>query len=360
MITTDSDDFSWLKPECLTPCVKAYFLSNSASLDCRLSLGMTIGGRAGVPHPLASTDALGWERIQRMEKYRTRKNFHVQRETPQIVKANWYKYDETGINPTTACESGESYYFYDAVGNVVGVLEDTGDFYRWEMDAFGNDLPGGNDFLPMDQPGPKEHLTGKMFDTATGLYYFHARWYDPEVGRFVSRDPVIQWGNSPYEMSRNNPISFIDPDGAMDYLPRTDETPICSKKDLRDEWDLIKMRARDGNTTNNSSKWRSCGQRSSVIAKAVSSRHGDLCCYDVAEITRKKFFPKEINVIDKHTVTVVKVKSKPGTSWDHIYNTVIDDWQFGITPATGWGRLIYYWNRSFWAEYDYLDQIIFH
>jgi len=49
------------------------------------------------------------------------------------------------------------------------------------MDAFGNDLPSGNDFLAMDQPGPKEHLTGKMFDTATGLYYFHAKWYDPGV-----------------------------------------------------------------------------------------------------------------------------------------------------------------------------------
>ena len=106
----------------------------------------------------------------------------------QIVKCKWYNYASDGQNPTSCCDSGEYYYFYDALGNVNGVLDDGGHYYRWEMDAFGNDLPSGNSFLAMDQPGPKEHLTGKMFDTTTGLYYFAARWYDPEVGRFVSVD----------------------------------------------------------------------------------------------------------------------------------------------------------------------------
>jgi len=141
--------------------------------------------------------------------------------------------------------TGRVHYFYDALGNVNGVLDSGGRYYRWEMDAFGNDLPGGNAFLPMDQPGPKEHLTGKMFDTASGLYYFAARWYDPTVGRFVSSDPHSTGGNGSstsgcpnngagtpivplnvrlsqisgvehlnrYSYCLNNPILYVDPAG---------------------------------------------------------------------------------------------------------------------------------------------------
>lgn len=32
-------------------------------------------------------------------------------------------------------------------------------------------------------------FTGKEKD-ATGLYYFGARYYDPAIGRFITRDPV--------------------------------------------------------------------------------------------------------------------------------------------------------------------------
>jgi RHS repeat-associated protein len=145
--------------------------------------------------------------------------------TAQIVKANWYKYDESGANPTAACESGAYYYFYDALGNpdrsrpsVYGVLEEKNGlyhYYKWEMDAFGNDLPGGNDFLAMDQSGPKEHLTGKMYDTVTGLYYFHARWYDPEAGRFVGRDTA---GKHSYVFTESAPTNMYDPDGNEPYV----------------------------------------------------------------------------------------------------------------------------------------------
>ncbi len=31
---------------------------------------------------------------------------------------------------------------------------------------------------------------GYYYDTATGLYYLRARYYDPETGRFISQDDV--------------------------------------------------------------------------------------------------------------------------------------------------------------------------
>ncbi len=70
----------------------------------------------------------------------------------------------------------------------------------------------------------KNKYTGKEKDEDTGWYYYGARYYDAERGVFLSEDPVFltisdaillqdpQHLNS-YAYSRNNPVSYIDPDG---------------------------------------------------------------------------------------------------------------------------------------------------
>lgn len=48
----------------------------------------------------------------------------------------------------------------------------------------------------------------------TGLYYYRARYYDAQVKRFVSSDPIgRQGGINQYAYVHNNPLSFIDPNG---------------------------------------------------------------------------------------------------------------------------------------------------
>jgi RHS repeat-associated protein len=58
-----------------------------------------------------------------------------------------------------------------------------------------------------------------------GLYYMKARYYDAEVGRFISEDPMGFEGGSLnlYLYAANNPIMFMDPNGLCinaisDYL----------------------------------------------------------------------------------------------------------------------------------------------
>jgi RHS repeat-associated protein len=59
--------------------------------------------------------------------------------------------------------------------------------------------------------------SGRSYNV-TGLVYFGARWYDPQVGRFMGFDPVgVDEGNphsfNRYAYGNNNPYKYLDPDG---------------------------------------------------------------------------------------------------------------------------------------------------
>lgn len=59
-------------------------------------------------------------------------------------------------------------------------------------------------------------FTGREFDE-TGLYYYRARYYHPQLQRFVSEDPIGLGGGDVnlYAYVRNNPILLTDPSGAL-------------------------------------------------------------------------------------------------------------------------------------------------
>jgi len=55
-----------------------------------------------------------------------------------------------------------------------------------------------------------------------GLYYMRNRWYDPEIGRFVSEDPIgVAGGANLYAFGGNDPVNEIDPSGTSgdDFQP---------------------------------------------------------------------------------------------------------------------------------------------
>jgi RHS repeat-associated protein len=56
-------------------------------------------------------------------------------------------------------------------------------------------------------------LQGQWFDAETGLHYNLFRYYDPDVGRFVSQDPIgLAGGVNTYRYALN-PLTWIDPWG---------------------------------------------------------------------------------------------------------------------------------------------------
>lgn len=69
-------------------------------------------------------------------------------------------------------------------------------------------------------------FTGQVSDDETGLYYYVARYYDPELGRFIQADTIIPDFGDPqsynrYCYVRNNPLRYTDPSGHSwyDYIP---------------------------------------------------------------------------------------------------------------------------------------------
>ncbi|MEA4885000.1 MAG: RHS repeat-associated core domain-containing protein, partial [Clostridia bacterium] len=106
-------------------------------------------------------------------------------------------------------DPAQTYFCHtDMVGSIRAITDSAGQVVaRFEYEPFGLlTMPTG----PM--AGGAHRFTGKPEDDATGLYYFGARHYDPQAGRFTARDPARQ-GLNWYAYAGNNPLRFIDPDG---------------------------------------------------------------------------------------------------------------------------------------------------
>ena len=60
--------------------------------------------------------------------------------------------------------------------------------------------------------------TGQINESELGLYFYNARYYDPDLGRFTSADTIVPQPGNPqdwdrYAYVRNNPVNYNDPSG---------------------------------------------------------------------------------------------------------------------------------------------------
>jgi RHS repeat-associated protein len=124
--------------------------------------------------------------------------------------------DEGMVNVSGTTYTYE-YHLKDHLGNIrvafaAGTTTPTqiNEFYPFGMTSGSSSVGTNNKYL----------YNGKELQDDIDLdwYDYGARFYDPQVGRWTTLDPLAEvnrkWG--PYSYCKNNPIRFIDPDGMLD------------------------------------------------------------------------------------------------------------------------------------------------
>lgn len=127
---------------------------------------------------------------------------------------------------------GTPYYFHKNLqGDIIAIADKDGEIVaRYTYDAWGKPLSvtdgNGNQVnsTHIANINPFRYR-GYYYDTETGLYYLQSRYYDPEVGRFISSDKIqnvtILTGvscNNLYGYCVNNPIIYHDKIGEYPIL----------------------------------------------------------------------------------------------------------------------------------------------
>ncbi|MCD4779486.1 MAG: hypothetical protein K8S27_02905, partial [Candidatus Omnitrophica bacterium] len=106
-------------------------------------------------------------------------------------------------------------YLYDGNGNVGQMLNSTTGAIEahYEYDPYGNSVLSTG---ALASSNPYRFST-KYLDDEFNLYYYGYRYYDPETGRWLNRDPIDEQGGlNLYVLLNNNSINSIDHLGLID------------------------------------------------------------------------------------------------------------------------------------------------
>jgi RHS repeat-associated protein len=117
-----------------------------------------------------------------------------------------------GVRIAAVAPSGSaSYYHNDKVDSVTVV---TSHEY----------LPFGEDWITEGDTKNAPKYNSQELDKETNFYFYNARYYDPQIARFVTADNIIPYEDSTqswnrFSYTRNNPIIYKDPTGHAEECP---------------------------------------------------------------------------------------------------------------------------------------------
>jgi len=117
---------------------------------------------------------------------------------------------DTPLSITNA--NGTFYYHRDHQGSIVALTDSSGQVVeRFTYDNHYGTIVNHTKTIETNNPYA---YTGREYDTSE-LYYYRARYYDPQLQRFISEDPIgfmsgdFNW----YRYVGNSPVNWIDPSG---------------------------------------------------------------------------------------------------------------------------------------------------
>jgi RHS repeat-associated protein len=164
---------------------------------------------------------------------------------------------------------------YDWNGNVMGYadVESWQVRHRFEYDAFGQEL-SVDSFVSVGAGGgtsthsspPPVRFSSKYTDAETGLVYYGYRSYSPQLGRWISRDPIEERGGTNlYGMVGNDAVNRTDYLGLADpaRAPRNSQCCTQAERDkgeaqLKEIYSKIKAEADKNNVPTNGTGKGNC------------------------------------------------------------------------------------------------------
>ncbi len=144
-----------------------------------------------------------------------------------------YSHGDRIDQPLAVQRAGVGFFYYQAdhLGSIRSLTASSGTVANaYGYDSYGRLLSISELFV---QPYA---YTGRELDAESGLYYYRARYYDAQVGRFLSEDPLGFEGDDKnlYRYVLNNPVNFVDPLGLQALQCSNDDDDKCYKQYVRD------------------------------------------------------------------------------------------------------------------------------
>ncbi|WP_324282067.1 RHS repeat-associated core domain-containing protein [Cyanobacterium aponinum UTEX 3221] len=131
------------------------------------------------------------------------------------------------VDEVLAQENGDgnvTWLLRDYLGTIRDLVDNSGDVVNHLIyDSYGNVVSETNSAVDS-----RYRFTGREWDEEIELYYYRARYYSGQTGRFISADP-ISFDSDTYNLYGyvdNNPINYIDPFGKTKYEFKVELTYI--------------------------------------------------------------------------------------------------------------------------------------
>ena len=230
---------------------------------------------AGRLFELYTDGALTAQYLYNDEGQRTRKTVHL---PGGATETTVYHYDSMGYLITETDHTGaliRDYIWTENMHPVAqidsdGVVEDVVYLYtdhlmtsrvatdstqtvvwRWQGEAFGETPPDENPDGDAIETTVNLRFSGQYFDAESHLHYNHFRYYDSQLGRYITSDPIgLGGGSQTYLYARANTGRYTDPLGLMkiegwehavyDATVNTQEPPPRPKTPMKIEgWEFL-------------------------------------------------------------------------------------------------------------------------